>query len=241
MVLENVTGGTGLVPNLLSSKPVASTTAKAPYATFILPRPIQVFPLFQAVVSKDALTSSSEISSDLIAPYVPVLEYSYIDSPQLGNVWPVDANDLQGLPTDPLTLHIYAEDEIELDDAHAVDAFNLSCQLLGLNISLLPPAAGDTPLVKQGEVGMIPPGLENRCCEFQPLDMRRTALLAITQAKQNNTALTDPWGSLNCQDMQSVANAFFWPPLASPPINGITQAHNNASCLPVMVGVSGKG
>jgi hypothetical protein len=238
MVLQNVIGGSGNVPNLLTNMPVPSTAAKAPYATFVLPRPVQVFPLFQAIISKDALMpgpGATPLTADLIVPYLPVLEYGYVNAPSLGNVWPVVPDDLKGLPADPLTLHIYAEDEIEIDDAHAVDAFNLSCQLLGLNISLPQPTGSAVHIVTPGPLTPIPPGLENRCVEFQPLDLRRRSLLTITQAKQSMTSVTDPWGSLNCVDLQGLANTFFWPSDAT--IDGIRQDHNNASCLPVMVGV----
>jgi hypothetical protein len=49
--LENVTGGHADVPNLLSTPPRPATAAHPPFATFILPPPAAVYPLFQVSIS----------------------------------------------------------------------------------------------------------------------------------------------------------------------------------------------
>ena len=232
-ILENVTGGTADVPNLLDMTPHPATTARPPFATFILPRPIKVHPLFQVKIPKETFVSSSgsiPLTDDLVIPFVPVLEYSYTSTPQLGRIWPVISDDLTGLPDNPLTLHIFAEDEVELNDGHPTEAFNRTCQLLGLDLALSP-AADKTLRLSAGPQVPIPPGLENRCCEFQPLDERRAALLGIAKAKESGANITDPWASLPCGNLTVLGRLFF-------DIDP-EQDNSNASCLSVPIGKRG--
>jgi len=245
-VLENVIGGSGSVPNLLDRHPGQSTATQRPYATFTFPRPRQVHSLFQCTIPKDTLISapgSAALTADVIVPYLPILEYGYSITPQLGNVWPVSLDELTGLPDNPLTLHIYAEDEVALDDSHAVDAFNMTCQLLGLDVSLpLPTDENQSPVRPATQVDLPPRGLENRRCEFQPLEQRRKAMLALSKAKQSLGAIVDPWASLQSRDLNALGREFFWPDK-----NGgdrpdrLSETWNGRACLPVQVGVARKG
>jgi hypothetical protein len=229
-ILESVTGGAADVPNLLDTTPRPATAARPPFATFILPRPLKVHPLFQVKIPKDTFTLASgpnPLSDDLVIPFVPVLEYSYTDTPKLGDIWPVVSDDLTGIPDNPLTLHIFAEDERPLNDGHPTDAFNRTCELLGLNLILTPEADQGLRLHAASQEP-LPPGLENRCFEFQPLVERRAALLAIAKAKESGTNVPDPWASLPCGNLTLLGRLFF-------DIDSI-QDNNNASCLSVPVG-----
>jgi hypothetical protein len=236
-VLENVIGGNGTVPNLLDSTPRPATASRPPFATFILPRPINVYPLFQVTIAKEALNSTSGAQAptkDLVVPYVPVLEYRYTTAPRLGNIWPVATDDLAGLSDNPMTLHIFAEDEIPVDDEHSADAFNRTCELLGVNVAFASQPTTKVISKTAGPAVAIPPGLERRCFEFQPLDERRSSLLAITKAKQNGSNLIDPLVFLPCNDLSALAKQFFG-------IGGFQPRDTFGSCLSLLVGVGSKG
>lgn len=240
--LENVTGGMAKVPNVLNAPLRPATAARPPFATFILPRPANIYPLFQVNISKDALVPTNggaAPSADLVVPYVPVFEYTYKTTPRLGNIWPLPSDNLASLPDNYTTLHIFAEDEIPLDDAHAVNAFNLTCQLLGLNIQLAA-QIGPNMIKPVPSIG-LPPGLEKRCFEFQPLDHRRSSLLAIAGAKENGHPIADPWGALPYNDLSALEKLYFGEPAdASVPGSGFSSHLENPACVNVLVGVSGQ-
>jgi hypothetical protein len=239
--LEDVTGGMATLPYLGAVDTRIDPTVRPPFATFVLPRPINVYPLFQVIVSKDAFVTTNGAvlpTADLVVPYIPVFEYNYTETPTFGDLWPVATDQLTGLPDDPLTLHIYAEDEIPTDDGHSVEAFNLSCRLLGLNFLLASDLQQDP--AKGGPLPAVPPGMENRLFEFQPLDHRREALLTVSEAIQSGAHIPNPWSSLPT-DLGDLAVLFFGNGPTQPPQTGpgdIVQ-WNKASCLSLLVGVSG--
>jgi hypothetical protein len=145
-------------------------------------------------------------TADLVVPLAPVFEYRYTMSPRLGNIWPVATDNKQGLPDNPLTLHIFAEDEIPIDDGHNGETFNLTCQLLGLNIKLS--AQGAKLPLTPGDLPPVPKGMEKRLFEFQPLNRRRASLLSIASAKESGAAIPDPWGSLP-SDLGDLGDLYF--------------------------------
>jgi hypothetical protein len=229
-MLENVTGGQGSLVNANISAAPPAPPALPPFATFLLPLPQAVYSPFKITIPNSLFTATPINSSpdgSLTVEYVTVLEYTYTVLPSLGGIWPVAGDNSTILTDNPLTLHIYAEDEIELDDAHSVSAFNLTAQMLGLKYRLpdpLPLRGFQAKAVKP--LGPVPPGLENRCFEFQPLDSRRDSLLQIATAKQTGNSIPDPWSSMTINSLERLAIAFF-----GGAFSPLSLDNSNGSCL----------
>jgi hypothetical protein len=203
-VLTNVTGGTDGLKNFLISGAKPPTASNNLFATLVFPRPKRFHALFQVVVP---LRGIPLVSTDVIIPYIHVFEYTYATGPLLGTQWAPSSAELASWPQ-PLTLHIVSEEESRQSEEHPVDAFGITCSLLGMKLDF----RVDEIHIKLASIqDPVPPGMEERCFEFAPLYIRRDNLLKIAQGKEETGQLIDPWSNLLCgpDNIKELAGEWF--------------------------------